>query len=47
MQNALVEMEEALEVRYFKTLEDKVHTLKGNAALIDAIRISKLAQDME
>lgn len=47
VQNGLVEMQEALEARDFKSLEDKMHTLKGNAALIGAMRINKLAQDLE
>ncbi len=47
VQKALAEMQEALEARDLKSLEDKVHTLKGNAALIGAMRISKLAHDIE
>lgn len=41
------EMRTAYETEDFKTLAEKAHTLKGNAALIGATRVSELASEVQ
>lgn len=44
---ALPEMRTAYEDEDLKTLAEKAHTLKGNAALIGASRVSELAREVQ
>jgi len=41
------EMRTAYEAEDLKTLEEKAHTLKGNAALIGAIRVREMALEIQ
>lgn len=43
----LPEMRTAYEAEDLKTLEEKAHTLKGNAALIGATRVKELALEVQ